>query len=96
MKCFVPIPPDLCVKVKWTASVAEGCTVRGYQLTGTGNLPAMTLTNEGSKTDLVTYHVSVELDGVAMYTYIYKVYVRRACDDQIVLLTNQIEVIDHD
>ena len=23
-------------------------------------------------------------------------YVRRACDDQIVLLTNQIEVIDHD
>lgn len=27
---------------------------------------------------------------------IYKVYVRRACDDQIVLLTNQIEVIDHD
>lgn len=30
-----------------------------------------------------------------MYIYI-KVYVRRACDDQIVLLTNQIEVIDHD
>lgn len=25
-----------------------------------------------------------------------KVYVRCACDDQIVLLTNQIEVIDHD
>jgi len=25
-----------------------------------------------------------------------KVYVRRACDDQIVLLTNQIEVTDHD
>lgn len=25
-----------------------------------------------------------------------KVYARRACDDQIVLLTNQIEVIDHD
>ena len=58
------------MKVSWTASVTEGCTVRGYQLTGTGNLPAMTLTNEGSKTDLVTYHVSVELDGVAMYTYI--------------------------
>lgn len=32
----------------------------------------------------------------AMMYYIYKVYVRRACDDQIVLLTNQIEVIDHD
>ena len=28
--------------------------------------------------------------------YIYKAYARRACDDQIVLLTNQIEVIDHD
>lgn len=25
-----------------------------------------------------------------------KVYVRCACDDQIVLLTNQIEVTDHD
>ena len=56
--------------MEWTASVAEGCTVRGYQLTGTGDLPAMTLTNEGSKTDLVTYHVSVELNGVVALAYI--------------------------
>ena len=69
-EAFTAISSSEKVKVSWTASVAEGCTVRGYQLTGTGNLPAMTLTNEGSKTDLVTYHVSVELDGVAMYTYI--------------------------
>lgn len=75
-EAFTDISSSEAVQVKWTASVAEGCTVRGYQLTGTGNLPAMTLTNEGSKTDLVTYHVSVELDGVAMYTYIYKVYVK--------------------
>lgn len=75
-EAFAAISSSEAVQVKWTASVAEGCTVRGYQLTGTGNLPAMTLTNEGSKTDLVTYHVSVELDGVAMYTYIYKVYVK--------------------
>lgn len=75
-EAFTAISSSEKVKVKWTASVAEGCTVRGYQLTGTGNLPTMTLTNEGSKTDLVTYHVSVELDGVAMYTYIYKVYVK--------------------
>lgn len=75
-EAFAAISSSEKVKVKWTASVAEGCTVRGYQLTGTGNLPAMTLTNEGSKTDLVTYHVSVDLDGVAMYTYIYKVYVK--------------------
>ena len=75
-EAFTAISSSEKVQVKWTASVAEGCTVRGYQLTGTGNLPAMTLTNEGSKTDLVTYHVSVELDGVAMYTYIYKVYVK--------------------
>ena len=75
-EAFTAISSSEAVKVSWTASVAEGCTVRGYQLTGTGNLPAMTLTNEGSKTDLVTYHVSVELDGVAMYTYIYKVYVK--------------------
>lgn len=75
-EAFTAISSSEKVKVSWTASVAEGCTVRGYQLTGTGNLPAMTLTNEGSKTDLVTYHVSVELNGVAMYTYIYKVYVK--------------------
>lgn len=75
-EAFTAISSSEAVKVSWTASVAEGCTVRGYQLTGNGNLPAMTLTNEGSKTDLVTYHVSVELNGVAMYTYIYKVYVK--------------------
>lgn len=75
-EAFTAISSSEKVKVKWTASVAEDCTVRGYQLTGSGNLPAMTLTNEGSKTDLVTYHVSVELNGVAMYTYLYKVYVK--------------------
>lgn len=73
---FTAISSSEAVKVKWTASVAEGCTVRGYQLTGTGDLPAMTLTNEGSKTDLVTYHVSVELNGVVALAYIYKVYVK--------------------
>lgn len=75
-EAFAAISSSEAVKVSWTASVAEGCTVHGYQFTGTGNLPAMTLTNEGSKTDLVTYHVNVELNGVAMYTYIYKVYVK--------------------
>ena len=75
-EAFTAISSSEKVKVKWTASVAEGCTVRGYQLTGTGNLPAMTLTNEGSNTDLVTYHVNVELNSVVMYTYIYKVYVK--------------------
>lgn len=75
-EAFTDISSSEAVKVKWTASVAEGCTVRGYQLTGTGDLPNMTLTNEGSKTDLVTYHVSVELNGVVALAYIYKVYVK--------------------
>lgn len=75
-EAFTDISSSEAVQVKWTASVAEGCTVSGYQLTGTGNLPAMTLTNEGSKTDLVKYHVNVELNGAVMYTYIYKVYVK--------------------
>lgn len=75
-EAFTAISSSEKVKVKWTASVAEGCTVRGYQLTGTGDLPVMTLTNEGSKTDLVTYHVSVELNGVVALAYIYKVYVK--------------------
>ena len=75
-EAFTAISSSEAVQVKWTASVAEGCTVRGYQLTGTGDLPDMTLTNEGSKTDLVTYHVSVELNGVVALAYIYKVYVK--------------------
>lgn len=75
-EAFTAISSSEKVTVKWTASVAEGCTVRGYQLTGTGDLPDMTLTNEGSKTDLVTYHVSVELNGVVALAYIYKVYVK--------------------
>lgn len=75
-EAFAAISSSEAVKVSWTASVTEGCTVRGYQFTGTGNLPAMTLTNEGSKTDLVTYHVNVELNGIVIYTYIYKVYVK--------------------
>lgn len=75
-EAFTAISSSEKVKVKWTASVAEGCTVRGYQLTGIGDLPAMTLKNEGSKTDLVTYHVSVELNGVVALAYIYKVYVK--------------------
>lgn len=75
-EAFAAISSSEAVKVSWTASEAEGCTVRGYQLIGTGNLPAMTLTNEGSKTDLVTYHVNVELNGIVIYTYIYKVYVK--------------------
>lgn len=75
-EAFTAISSSEKVKVKWTASVAEGCTVRGYQLTGTGDLPDMKLTNEGSKTDLVTYHVSVELNGVVALAYIYKVYVK--------------------
>lgn len=67
---FTSISTSDKVKVKWTASVAEGCQVEGYQAIGTGNLPAMTLTNKGTAKDLVTYHVEVTLDGTPIYTYI--------------------------
>lgn len=73
---FTSISTSDKVKVSWTASVAEGCQVEGYQAIGTGNLPAMTLTNKGTAKDLVTYHVEVTLDGTPIYTYIYKVYVK--------------------
>ena len=68
---FTSISTSDKVKVKWTASVAEGCQVEGYQAIGTGNLPAMTLTNKGTAKDLVTYHVEVTLDDTPIYTYIY-------------------------
>ena len=67
---FTSISTSDKVKVRWTASVAEGCQVEGYQAIGTGNLPAMTLTNKGTAKDLVTYHVEVTLDGTPIYTYI--------------------------
>lgn len=73
---FTSISTSDKVKVRWTASVAEGCQVEGYQAIGTGNLPAMTLTNKGTAKDLVTYHVEVTLDDTPIYTYIYKVYVK--------------------
>lgn len=73
---FTSISTSDKVKVKWTASVAEGCQVEGYQAIGSGNLPAMTLTNKGTAKDLVTYHVEVTLDDTPIYTYIYKVYVK--------------------
>lgn len=73
---FTSISTSDKVKVTWSASVAEGCQVEGYQAIGTGNLPAMTLTNKGTAKDLVTYHVEVTLDGTPIYTYIYKVYVK--------------------
>ena len=68
---FTSISTSDKVKVRWTASVAEGCQVEGYQAIGTGNLPAMTLTNKGTAKDLVTYHVEVTLDDTPIYTYIY-------------------------
>lgn len=67
---FTSISTSDKVKVKWTASVAEGCQVEGYQAIGDGNLPAMTLTNKGTAKDLVTYHVEVTLDGTPIDTYI--------------------------
>lgn len=75
---FTSISTSDKVKVMWTTSVAEGCQVEGYQAKGTGNLPAMTLTNKGTAKDLVTYHVEVTLDDTPIYTYIYKVYVKPA------------------
>ena len=66
--------PD--VNVRWSVSVAAGCTVTGYTASGTGDLPSMTLDNSGSNTDLVTYHVDVTLSGAVILSYIYKVNVK--------------------
>ena len=75
-EAFTSISGNDAVKVKWTASVAEGCAVTGFTLSGTGDLPAMTLFNDGNAKDLVTYHVDVELNGQVMHSYLYKVYVK--------------------
>ncbi len=87
-EALTAISSDSQVTVAWTASIASGCTVTGYEAIGTGNLPAMTLDNNGSATDKVTYHIDVRLGSAVLYTYNYIIYVRPLITNQTFTLSS--------
>ena len=87
-EALAAISSDSQVTVAWTASVAAGCTVTGYEAVGTGNLPAMTLENGGAATDKVTYHVDVRLGSAVLYTYTYIINVRPLVSNQTFTLSS--------
>lgn len=73
--------------VRWTASVTAGCVLKGYETTGEGDLPSMTILNPGTKTDVISYHVNVMLGNTVMESYIYKVSVKPQLSAQTLNLT---------
>lgn len=79
---------DQSVSASWYASVSAGSTLSDYDEIGQGNLLPMSIANSGARTDSVSYHVNYLLDGVPMYAYIYKVYVRPLISKQTIALTS--------
>lgn len=63
------------VTVSWTATATGKAYVKGYTVSGEGDLPAMTLTNTGAAKDYVTYTVSVYYGETEVYTSSHNIYV---------------------
>ena len=65
------------VNVTWVAQPHSGTTITGYDTSGTGNLPAMTLVNRGTQCDSLTVAVTLS-DGsshtLTTYDYTYLVH----------------------
>ena len=60
------------VNVAWAAQPHSGTTITGYDTNGTGNLPAMTLTNSGLQCDSLTFAVTLtDGNGKTLTTYDY-------------------------
>ena len=60
------------IQAKWTATPHTGTTISGYTTSGTGNIPAMTLTNSGTKLDSLAYSVTLydqQMNKLTEYTY---------------------------
>lgn len=67
----------------WTAQPHEGTTLSGYQTSGTGDLPAMTLTNSGTRCDSIDYQITLSnAGGTPLLTYTYRIYVHARVNAQ--------------
>ena len=66
------------IKATWQAQPHEGTTLTGFSTEGEGDLPEMTITNNGTETDSVAYRVTLSsADGeqhLCSYTYYIYVY----------------------
>lgn len=64
------------LKASWKAQPHNGTTLSGYQASGTGDLPAMTIRNTGTKMDSIAYQITLsDVDDVPLYSYTYYIYV---------------------
>lgn len=64
------------ISAAWTAQPHDGTTIAGYETAGTGDLPAMTLTNSGTRTDSLQYAITLtSAEGDELYAYTYNIYV---------------------
>lgn len=61
--------------IAWTAVPTSKRYVKGYTAEGTGDLPAMTLTNTGADYDKIDYHVTIAKDGTELRTFVYSIRV---------------------
>lgn len=64
------------MSVEWSASVSTGSPLAAYQVSGTGDLPTMSIKNTGMTAATISYNISYKLDGVTAYTCIHRIMVR--------------------
>lgn len=71
------------ISATWTAQPHEGTVLSGFTAEGTGNLPAMTITNNGTKLDSLAYAVTLsDTQGNALCSYNYYIYVHARVANQ--------------
>ena len=61
--------------VEWSVIPKESCCITGYLVSGSGDLPSMTLYNTGTRTEKVAYNVSISKDGVEQLCFEYYIAV---------------------
>lgn len=61
--------------ISWTAVPSTKGYVKGYTAKGTGDLPAMTLTNTGADYDQIDYHVIIAKGTTELRTFVYSIRV---------------------
>ncbi len=70
------------LKASWKAQPHDGCVLSGYVDEGTGKLPAMTITNNGTQMDSIAYEVTLGTSTKTLYTFTYYIYVHARMENQ--------------
>ena len=64
------------VRATWQAQPHTGTTLNGFAASGEGDLPSMSIQNNGTQADSIDYAVTLnDADGRLLYTYIYNIKV---------------------